>query len=112
MIVLLDVLHSSVHGSFERFKDLLWREDHEEKMATFVALTLPAILYTIQNNLQYLAIANLSPALFQVLYQMKVVTAALFSVIILRRRLRLRKWFPIVLLNVGNSTTPDRRSVP
>ena len=104
-ISILAVFFIDASGSFERFKDLLWRKDREEKLATFAALTLPAILYTIQNNLQYLAIANLSPALFQVLYQMKVVTAALFSVIILGRRLRLRQWFAIMLLTVGLAVT-------
>lgn len=66
-----------------------------------IALTIPAFLYILQNNLQYKAVANLSPAVFQVLYQMKVITAAIFSVFILKRGLRVRQWASIVLLMIG-----------
>ena len=40
----------------------------------------------VQNNLQYVAASNLEPAVFQLLYQMKLLTAAFFSVDFLNRR--------------------------
>jgi UDP-sugar transporter A1/2/3 len=52
----------------------------------FLSLTIPSGLYVIQNNLQYVASSNLSAAVFQVLSQMKIITTAVFAVILLGRR--------------------------
>lgn len=35
-------------------------------------LAIPATLYTLQNSLQYIAVSNLEPVHFQILYQLKV----------------------------------------
>lgn len=64
-------------------------------------LSVPAILYVIQNNLQYVAASNLDVATFQVTYQMKVLTTAFFSVLLLRKRLSKAKWASLVMLAVG-----------
>ncbi|WVQ79935.1 hypothetical protein IAT38_002036 [Cryptococcus sp. DSM 104549] len=64
-------------------------------------LSVPAILYVIQNNLQYVAASNLDVATFQVTYQMKILTTAFFSVLLLRKRLSRTKWASLVLLAVG-----------
>jgi solute carrier family 35 (UDP-sugar transporter), member A1/2/3 len=52
----------------------------------FLGLTIPSGLYVIQNNLQYIASTNLSAVLFQVLSQMKIITTAVFAVVLLGRR--------------------------
>lgn len=64
-------------------------------------LSIPAILYVIQNNLQYVAATNLDVATFQVTYQMKILTTAGFSVILLRKRLTSYRWLALLLLAVG-----------
>lgn len=64
-------------------------------------LAVPAILYVIQNNLQYVAASNLDVATFQVTYQMKILTTAFFSVFILRKRLTRAKWLALILLAAG-----------
>ena len=64
-------------------------------------LSVPAILYVIQNNLQYVAASNLDVATFQVTYQMKILTTAFFSVIMLRKRLSKTKWAALIMLAVG-----------
>lgn len=35
-------------------------------------LTIPATLYTLENTLQYVALGNMDPVHFQILYQLKV----------------------------------------
>lgn len=66
-------------------------------------LAIPAVIYTIQNNLQYLAVSNLDAATFQVTYQLKILTTAIFSVLMLGRTLSMRKWLSLLLLIVGVS---------
>ena len=66
-----------------------------------IKLSIPAILYVVQNNLQYVAASNLDVATFQVTYQMKILTTAAFSVVLLRKRLSTTKWLALVLLAAG-----------
>jgi UDP-sugar transporter A1/2/3 len=47
------------------------------------------------------AASNLDVATFQVTYQMKILTTAFFSVIMLRKRLSASKWLALLLLAVG-----------
>ncbi|RDX56788.1 hypothetical protein OH76DRAFT_1477358 [Lentinus brumalis] len=64
-------------------------------------LSIPAILYVIQNNLQFVAVSNLEAATFQVSYQMKILTTAAFSVVLLRKKLSPTKWLALFFLAVG-----------
>jgi UDP-sugar transporter A1/2/3 len=64
-------------------------------------LSIPAILYVIQNNLQYVAASNLDVATFQVTYQMKILTTAGFSVLMLGKKLSTNKWLALLGLAVG-----------
>ncbi|KAG7447901.1 nucleotide-sugar transporter [Guyanagaster necrorhizus] len=64
-------------------------------------LSIPAILYVIQNNLQYVAASNLEAATFQVSYQMKILTTAAFSVMMLRKRLLSTQWIALLFLAIG-----------
>ncbi|KAF8321707.1 hypothetical protein DL93DRAFT_2072531 [Clavulina sp. PMI_390] len=64
-------------------------------------LSIPAILYVIQNNLQFVAASNLDVATFQVTYQMKILTTAAFSVLMLGKRLTAKKWAALLCLALG-----------
>lgn len=66
-----------------------------------IRIAVPAVLYLIQNNLQYVSIANLDAATFQVLYQLKILTTALFSVTLLQKKILPMQWAAIVLLMCG-----------
>lgn len=67
----------------------------------FLKLFIPAGLYVIQNNLQYIAATNLSAPMFQLLSQLKIVTTAIFFVLLLSRKLSLIQWAAIVALSCG-----------
>lgn len=55
----------------------------------------------IQNNLQFVAVSNLEAATFQVSYQMKILTTAAFSVVMLRKKLSPVKWLALLFLAIG-----------
>lgn len=64
-------------------------------------LAIPALLFTLQNSMQYVAVSNLDAATVQVTYQLKIWTTALFSVMLLKRSLSTKKWTALFLLTVG-----------
>ena len=64
-------------------------------------LSIPALLYVIQNTLQFVAISNLPVASFQVMYQMKILTTAAFSVAMLGKRISGAKWLSLLFLALG-----------
>ncbi|THH20886.1 hypothetical protein EW146_g555 [Bondarzewia mesenterica] len=64
-------------------------------------LSIPAILYVVQNSLQFVAISNLPVATFQVTYQLKILTTAAFSVMLLCKRLSSVKWVSLFFLAIG-----------
>lgn len=69
----------------------------------WMQMAVPAFLYVIQNNLQFLAVGLLDAATFQVLHQMKIITTALFSVILLGKVLSIRQWTSLFTLAIGVS---------
>jgi UDP-sugar transporter A1/2/3 len=66
-------------------------------------LVIPATLYTLQNTLQYVALGNLDPVHFQILYELKILTTAFFSVLLLGRTLGPKRWLSLVILTLGVS---------
>lgn len=66
-------------------------------------LAIPACLYTLQNTLQYVAVGNLDPVHFQILYQLKILTTAIFTVTMLGRSLSPKRWVALVILTMGVS---------
>ncbi|KAI8978478.1 UDP-galactose transporter [Pilobolus umbonatus] len=102
-IVCLVLLYLAPEGkkrSFSRLSSTLNRELILNWRET-IKLAFPAILYLIQNNLQYVAASNLDAATFQVTYQLKILTTAFFSVVILKKNLSKLKWIALAILTVG-----------
>ena len=72
-------------------------------------LFIPGTIYTLANTLQYVAISNLDAASYQVIYQLKIIFTAVFSVLMLRKSLSLIQWIALILLMIGVSivSLPD-----
>ena len=70
-------------GNFDKFVSIVKNEGGG--LNDWGKLSVPSILYTVQNSLQYTAMSMLSAPVFQVCYQMKIITTALFSVVLLKR---------------------------
>ena len=67
----------------------------------------PAVAFTVQGNLLFVALANLEAPTFQVSYQCKTLFTALFSVLILGRKLKQSQWFALLLLVAGTVLVSD-----
>lgn len=67
-------------------------------------ISLPSFLYVIQNNLIFLAVSNLEAPTFQVCYQLKILTTAAFSYLMLNKRLTTRQIMALIILFMGVST--------
>lgn len=62
---------------------------------------LPSLLFLLQGNLQFAAIQHLDAATYAALSQLKILAAALFAVILLRRPLPWRRWLALAGLVAG-----------
>ena len=78
-------------------------EDIVQRPIELLKLSVPSLLYTIQNNLLYYALSHLDAATFQVGYQVKILTTALFSVFMLGKSLSIMQWGSLVILTIGVS---------
>ncbi|KAF6730743.1 UDP-N-acetylglucosamine transporter [Oryzias melastigma] len=86
--------------SLQEMQQLL-KEQIVKKPVETMKLAVPAGIYTLQNNLLYVALSNLDAATYQVTYQLKILTTALFSVSMLGKRLSLFQWLSLLLLMAG-----------
>lgn len=98
------VISAVVYFCVERNDDLsirqMLRRIYSDK-GTLLKTSIPSTLYVLQNNLQYLATSNLPAEIYQVLIQMKLITTALLSSSVLKRKLSNAQWMSIVMLFVG-----------
>lgn len=87
----------SQHNNHESFRSYMC-----EQLQFDFRLAGIAGLFTIQKNLLYLAISNLDAAVFQVTYQLKILTTAIFSVVLLKKNLTgHRQVLALIVLTLG-----------
>jgi len=77
------------------------REEILGKPKDTMLLLVPAFLYLVQNNLSFVAVANLEAVVQQNVSQLKILTTAVFSVIVLKRTLTVQQWSSLVMLTIG-----------
>ncbi|KAJ1604479.1 UDP N-acetylglucosamine transporter-like nucleotide sugar transporter [Cryptosporidium canis] len=66
-----------------------------------ILIVIPGVLFLLQNNLTYIALERLPASIYQVTAQLKVLTTAVFSAIMFKRRLGTTRWFACFLLFIG-----------
>eukprot|EP01064_Diplonema_japonicum_P016642 TRINITY_DN24641_c0_g1_i1.p1 TRINITY_DN24641_c0_g1~~TRINITY_DN24641_c0_g1_i1.p1 ORF type:complete len:550 (+),score=45.84 TRINITY_DN24641_c0_g1_i1:36-1685(+) len=72
-----------------------------KKPKDMLLMVVPALLYLLQNNLLFFAIERLDAALYQVTYQLRILTTAICTVAMLGRTLTLQQWVALVILTIG-----------
>jgi UDP-sugar transporter A1/2/3 len=77
------------------------REDLRLRSDEWLKLSIPALLYTVQNIMLYVGYANLEAAVGMVTYQTKVLFTAFCSVLLLGKKLNVNQWSAVAILAVG-----------
>jgi len=89
---------------------LFWNEKRMNPVSEFMKEILkegnlpfivPCFIYAIQNRIILVAIGLLDTALYQVLANLKIITTALFSVVMLNKSLHRIQWMALCLLAAG-----------
>jgi len=94
-LVFRDEQHSVV-----RFKDTMYKNLVVNYKDT-LKVCVPSFIYLIQNNCLYVAAEHLDTATYQITYQLKILTTAMFAVLILKRSLIKTQWLSLLILIVG-----------
>lgn len=88
----------SSHDPFTTFSNQLFGD-----LKTLLKMAVPACTYSVQNNLLFMALHHLDSSLYQITYQLKIFTAALFAVVMLGRSYTTKQWLSFGLLAIGAS---------
>ena len=80
---------------------LALREDAIQHPSAWLHIAVPAVLYTLQNNSMYIGYHHIEPAMGMLIYQSKILWTAVFSVLLLGRRLSKQQWLAVALLAAG-----------
>lgn len=100
-IVALGLLWSQQNFRVRAFGRLLMQQLVLDPIDNLKIL-VPALVYVLQNNLIYFSVSHLNAATFQVSYQLKILTTAVLSVLMLpNRRYSRSQWFALLLLFIG-----------
>mmetsp|Transcript_32474 Transcript_32474/g.82985 ORF Transcript_32474/g.82985 Transcript_32474/m.82985 type:complete len:336 (+) Transcript_32474:235-1242(+) len=68
----------------------------------FLGAAVPAVLYLITNNLNFFVIKEIGAMSFQILNNLKIVTAAILFQVALNKKLSALKWRAVLLLTIGS----------
>lgn len=86
----------SSHDPFTTFSNQLFGD-----LKTLLKMAVPACTYSVQNNLLFMALHHLDSSLYQITYQLKIFTAALFAVVLLNKTYSMKQWMSFGMLAIG-----------
>ncbi|SOV74297.1 UDP-N-acetyl glucosamine:UMP antiporter [Plasmodium sp. gorilla clade G3] len=87
---------------YKSIKDIITR-----RRLYIVFLIIPSLLYYFQNIFFYVSLANIPTPLFQLLYQFRILTVAIFSFIILKKKISYSQKISIVFLFLSLACLKD-----
>ncbi|XP_028132473.1 UDP-N-acetylglucosamine transporter isoform X1 [Diabrotica virgifera virgifera] len=99
LITCLMIVYIDAGGLLKMFR-LIDQQIIKQPVDT-LKICVPSFVYLVQNNLLYLSASHLDAATYQVTYQIKILTTALFSVFILNRKLLRTQWISLFTLITG-----------
>ena len=99
--VLISLIGLYYEDASKKVDNMVEKIKSSSKPRDLVKIVVPAALYVLQNNLQYVAMSNLPAEVYQVLIQGKIITTAIFSVLVLNRRYSLTQWSSVFALSLG-----------
>ncbi|KAL3095628.1 hypothetical protein niasHT_024454 [Heterodera trifolii] len=99
------------YGSFTKFCVEISAAFFKNKRET-LKVCVPALIYVVQNNLYFFALKRVEATLFSITYQLRILTTALLSIVLLRRVFSRTQWgalcislFGVCLVQFAASTT-------
>mmetsp|Transcript_33340 Transcript_33340/g.91984 ORF Transcript_33340/g.91984 Transcript_33340/m.91984 type:complete len:456 (-) Transcript_33340:64-1431(-) len=87
------------------------REHLTHKPPEVLKAAVPALIYTVQNNLMFYSLEKLSAPVQQVLYQMKILTTAGLGVVMLGKSLGPTQWSSLFMLTMAVAMVQWPRSL-
>ncbi|CAI9720267.1 UDP-galactose transporter senju-like [Octopus vulgaris] len=81
------------------FVDLYHEISKNKKV--FLFYFVPAALYSLYNNLQFVNLVNFDPTTYYLLLQFRVVVTGILFQILFNKRLRCIQWVSVILLTIG-----------
>lgn len=109
MIVLyFNYCERSLRSTFQRMKLQL-------DLTSSLPLCVPALCYYAQNILGSMALDHLDAFTFQALQQLRILSTAIFAIVLIRKHITPRQWRALALLCVGVSLVlwrPSTNTVP
>ncbi|KAK5650708.1 hypothetical protein RI129_001737 [Pyrocoelia pectoralis] len=99
LVTCLSIIYVQSGGIVQLFQEI-HKNIIKQPMDT-LKVCVPSFVYVLQNNLLYVSASHLDAATYQVTYQLKILTTALFAVGILNKRLFQTQWLSLVTLVIG-----------
>lgn len=100
LVICLTVIFKQEGYNVQKFLQFIINNTRHD-MLDCLKVSVPSLVYVLQNILLYTAVSNLDAATFQVSYQLKLLTTAFFSVFILHRKIAWKQWLALLVLFAG-----------
>ncbi|CAI2350066.1 unnamed protein product [Caenorhabditis sp. 36 PRJEB53466] len=95
-LLITTVKTGSVRKTASELHKTIWKNRLET-----MKVAVPAVVYAIQNNLYYIALANVDPTTYSVTLQLRILTTAMLSVCLLNKKLSWYQWGAQVMALLG-----------